>query len=466
MDVRVLIAVADPALRADLAARLSGIPLELASDAPAGALALLERQPSLRLLILAQSNDGDRVVLDLLGAARQRRPDVAALLLSANPTIDGAALAVRCGAEAVVPFPCADEVLRKEVERVLEAADLRDHLHALRHLVPRPGVGQLLVSRSASMRHVFERADAAARNDTPILITGETGTGKELVARSIHANSRRAQRPFVPINCSALPRDLLESELFGHRRGAFSGAHADAAGLFVAAHGGTLFLDEVGELPVEAQPKLLRVLQDGEVRPVGGIDSRKVDVRIIAATNRSLAAIGHGLMRQDLFFRLSVMVIELPPLRERLDDIPLLVQAFIERLRARGIAVESMDAQAFALVARYAFPGNVRELENLVEGSSVMLAPGRTSIGAADVRAWLGRRGVGAAVAGSLDDPLPVRLEDLEAWAIGEAMRRTRGNKRRAAQLLGISRDTLYRKLEARSDARDMSESRTVPATR
>jgi two-component system, NtrC family, response regulator HydG len=465
MDARVLIAVADAALRAEVATHLSGFLPQLASDKPADVLARVGRQSSLSLLILGEPDTGCAAALNLIEAVKDRRPDLAVLLLSTHPTLESAALAIRRGAEDVLPFPCAAEVLRKGVERILEAADLRARLQALQHLAPRGGTSQPLISRSACMRRVFERAEAAARSDTPILITGETGTGKELVARSIHANSRRAERPFVPINCSALPHDLLESELFGHRRGAFSGAHVDSAGLFVAAHCGTLFLDEIGELPVEAQPKLLRVLQDGEIRPVGGIDSRNVDVRIIAATNRTVAALSQGLMRQDLFFRLSVLVIELPPLRERLDDLPLLVHAFIERLRARGVAVESMDAQALTLVADYPFPGNVRELENLVEGTAVMLAAGRTSIGVDDVRVWLGRRDVAQPAAGNGHE-LPLRLEDLEAWAIGEAMRRTHGNKRRAAQLLGISRDTLYRKLEEIPDDSDMSECRTLPLTR
>ncbi len=230
----------------------------------------------------------------------------------------------------------------------------------------------------------------------------------------------------------------------------------------MSAHGGTLFLDEVGELPAEAQPKLLRVLQDGEVRPVGGLESRKVNTRIIAASNRTLGAMNHGAMRQDLFFRLSVLVIEIPPLRARPEDLPLLVQATVERLRARGIAVEAVEAPAIDLLAQHSFPGNIRELENLIEGVAVTLTGSHTTIGVDDVRAWMRRRGSPEMRPGPMETGvLPIRLEELEAWAIAEAMRRTHGNKRQAAQLLGISRDTLYRKLEEAELHPALPDSRT-----
>jgi transcriptional regulator with PAS, ATPase and Fis domain len=309
------------------------------------------------------------------------------------------------------------------------------------------------------MRPVFERARAAALSDTPVLLTGETGTGKELVARAIHSGGRRATKAFVAVNCAALPRELVESELFGHRRGAFSGADRDFPGLFAGAHGGTLFLDEIGDLPLEAQAKLLRALQDGEIRPVGGLESRRVDVRIIAATNRGLSELRGGRLRPDLFFRLSVLLIELPPLRERHDDIPHLVAHFLVQLRARGVAsVEGIDADALELVAGYPFPGNVRELENLLEALSVTLPPERRSIRVDDVRAWLRRRSVGSASALVHSH---LRLDELEAQAIEEALRASHGNKSQAAHLLGISRDTLYRKLQDRTR---VSESRTEPS--
>jgi DNA-binding NtrC family response regulator len=447
----------------ELGSRLTGLldthALGVATEGPDDLLDRLDRHPASRLLILDVEAEG--AALELLAAVKGRRPDLAVLVLSRRPTIKLATDAIRRGAEDFVPVPYSEELLHKEVQRILDAAELRDRVESLHRLVADNYGFDRIVSRSASMRAVFERARAASRSDTPTLILGETGTGKELIARAIHANGRRAHKPFVPLNCAALPRDLVESELFGHRRGAFSGAQSDHPGLFVSAHTGTLFLDEISDLPAEAQAKLLRVLQDGEVRPIGGLDSRKVDVRIIAASNRSLAALGGGVMRPDLFFRLSVLVIELPPLRERAGDLPLLIAFFLARIRERGIArVDSIDAPALELLMGYSFPGNVRELENMLEGISITLPPERTAIRVEDVRAWLRRRGQ-ASPPPSLHAPL--RLHELEQWAISEALKQSRGNKRQAALLLGISRDTLYRKLHelGLELGRDVSESRT-----
>jgi DNA-binding NtrC family response regulator len=455
----VLVATEDVELHSRLVGLLKARSIEAGSIAVRDLPDRLADQPTARLLLISDVDLGERV-LEQLGAARACRPDLAVLVLCSRPTIQLASAVIRSGAEDIVPIPFSDEVLLKEVERVLDAAELRDRVQSLHRLVTDAYSFDRIVSRSARMRPVFERARAASRTDTPVLVTGETGTGKELVARALHANGRRAQRPFVPLNCAALPRDLVENELFGHRRGAFSGAQSDYPGLFVAAHGGTLFLDEIGELPLDAQAKLLRVLQDGEVRPVGGLESRKVDVRIVAATNRPLGALASGVLRQDLFFRLSVLLIDVPPLRERLDDLPLLVAHFLSLLRERGRGrVNAIDAHALQLLSAYPFPGNVRELESLVEGICITLPTERTSIGAEDVRGWLRRRGKLAphpAVAGP-----SLRLHDLEAWAIGEALRRADGNKSRAAQLLGISRDTLYRKLNDLGVEPGSSDSRT-----
>ena len=446
-EPRVLVATGD----AELSERLLGL-LQLHRVAscpspPTGLDDLLERSPAARLLIVGDV-DSDHGALDLLAAVKNRRPGLAVLVLSSRPTIRLATEVIRGGAEDFVPIPYSEELLLKEVARILEAADLRDKVESLHRLVTDNYGLDRIVSRSSRMRPVLERARAAARSATPVLITGETGTGKELIARAIHANGARARQPLVPLNCAALPRDLVESELFGHRRGAFSGAQSDHPGLFVAAHHGTLFLDEISELALEAQAKLLRVLQDGEVRPIGGLESRKVDVRIIAASNRSLAAMGAGAMRQDLFFRLSVLVIEMPALRERRDDVPLLVAHFLARIRERGVArVESVDAEALELILGYSFPGNVRELENMLEGVSLTLPPARSTIRADDVRAWLRSRRQPEATSEHEAGP-SLRLHELEGWAIAEALRRTAGNKSRAAQLLGISRDTLYRKLQ------------------
>jgi DNA-binding NtrC family response regulator len=452
------VATDDSELCSRLSALLQG---QTVVSCPAQAARLaksLEGLPALQLLIIGDvASEGHG--LELLAAVRELRPGVAVLVLSRRPTIRAATDAIRGGAEDFVPIPYSEDVLLKEVERILEAAELRERVESLHRLVSDAYGLDRIVSRSSRMRPALERARAAARSETPVLITGETGTGKELVARAIHTGSRRAHQPLVPLNCAALPRDLVESELFGHRRGAFSGAQSDHPGLFFAAHRGTLFLDEIGELPLEAQAKLLRVLQDGEVRAIGSLESRHVDVRIIAASNRSLADMGGGAMRQDLFYRLSVLVIEMPPLRERRDDLPLLVAHFLARIRERGVArVESVDSRALELLLDYPFPGNVRELENMLEGISLTLPTGRGTIRAEDVRSWLRHRGQAAAPAAQGPS---LRLHDLEVWAITEALRQTEGNKRRAAQLLGISRDTLYRRLQEMGLETDVSDSRT-----
>jgi DNA-binding NtrC family response regulator len=445
-EPRILVFCQEAELRGRLVALLSNHPTEACSDGHVAALSRLDQCRAFRLFVLVSSDDVR--ALDVLEEARRRRHDVAVLLLSGSPTIELATQAIRRGAEDFVPVPYADEVLRKEVVRILEAAELRDRVEHLRSLVPNATEFDRIVTQSTRMHAAIGRARAAARSETPVLICGETGTGKELVAQAIHANSRRAKQAFVPINCAALPRDLVESELFGHRRGAFTGALQDQAGLFVAAHGGTLFLDEVSELPLEAQAKFLRVVQDGEIRPIGSLESRHVDVRIIAASNRGLSSLREGGLRADLFYRLSVLVIELPPLRERPDDVPLLVSYFLADLRKRGIArLEHLDASALDLLVQYPFPGNVRELQNLVESIGVTAGPTATSLSAEDVRSWLRRRGVSAGTPPAPSPQLPLKLAALEAWAIEEALRQTSGNKRLAARLLGISRDTLYRKL-------------------
>ncbi len=461
LDSRVLITSDDPTLNAALAALLREYHPAQNAEGFDTVLADLGRYERLRLLIIGEVGS-DRAALDLLQSVKNHHPDLPVLIVSAHPTVQHATESIRRGAEDFVPVPYSEDVLLKEVARVLEAADLRDRIASLNRLVSVRFGFERIVSRSACMQAVFDRATAAARSDIPVLIVGETGTGKELIARAIHSNSRRAKRPFVPVNCAALPRDLVESELFGHRRGAFSGALTDHAGLFVAAHGGSLFLDEVGELPLDVQAKLLRVLQDGDVRPVGGLESRRVDTRIIAASNRTLTAMRDERMRQDSFFRLSVLVIDLPPLRDRREDLPLLVAHFLAAIRERHERhVDGIEPQALELLDGYAFPGNIRELENMLEGIAIALPAEQRTIRGDDVRAWLRRRG--AVVDGPRPSAaaLPLKLQDLERWAIREALQQAHGNKSQAAQLLGISRDTLYRKLHDFGILMEVSDSLT-----
>jgi len=460
-DPRLLIAAAAGEVRDRLATTFADLAPLVSLPSQAALPDILSRASSVQAMLIVET--GEAAALDLLRNVKAACPTLAVFVLSRTLTVEHATELVRSGAEDFVPIPFSNEVLRKEVDRALEAAALRDGIAELRTLVSTAYGFEQIVTRSASMRPVFERVQAAARSDTPVLITGETGTGKELLARAIHANSHRRDRAFVPVNCAALPHDLIESELFGHRRGAFSSAHTDHAGLFASAHRGTLMLDEIGELPREAQAKLLRVLQDGEVRPVGGLESRRVDVRMIAATNRSVPELRNGALRQDLFFRLSVLIIQVPPLRDRPEDIPGLVEHFLSGYRDRGAARHRLTPEAVDVLISYRFPGNVRELRNLVENLCATMPNDRADIMSDDVKAWFRRQGlVGAAspVPRDEDDRPPLELKALEMWAIRSAIERSHGNKSKAAALLGISRDSLYRKLHESGDL--PSDSRTV----
>ena len=303
----------------------------------------------------------------------------------------------------------------------------------------------ILFGKTAAMQAVRNKIERVAETDVPVLIQGESGTGKDLLARTLHYQSARKQAPFVPVNCAAIPEQLLESELFGYVRGAFTDARKDKKGLFIEADGGTLFLDEVGELPLLLQAKLLRVIEDKEVRPLGTTKVEKVDVRIIAATNRDMrGAVERGEFRQDLFYRLSVVDIHIPSLRERPEDLPLLLQHFITR-SSQASLVRRLSADALRILLNYPWPGNVRELENTIE-RALVLCRGE-EITPADLPPHL--TAIKPQVSG-LEHALLRRrsLADLEREYIHLALEFTEGKKKEAADILGIDRKTLYRKLE------------------
>jgi transcriptional regulator with PAS, ATPase and Fis domain len=309
-----------------------------------------------------------------------------------------------------------------------------------------------LVYVSPLMQRVMERARTAAETETPVLILGETGTGKEMLARAIHGASPRAAAPFVPVNCAALPRELVESELFGFRRGSFTGAFSDGPGIFLSANRGTVFLDEIGEMPKDIQVKLLRALQEKEVRPVGSPRSIPTDVRIIAATNRPNAELRAEQLRQDFYFRIATVVLEIPPLRARPEDILVLCQHFVQRLGQRYDRQISVARAAMELLLKYAFPGNVRELENVLENVAALSREDPQVITEKDVKPLLDPVGLREVLARGMEQTLAI--EPLEKLAIERALRLTDGNRSKAALLLGISRDTLYRKLrEFRTEA-------------
>jgi DNA-binding NtrC family response regulator len=329
-------------------------------------------------------------------------------------------------------------------ERALSEDAMRRENAELRHEL---GCGQL-VGQSVKMQSLYDTIRKVAKSDATVLITGESGTGKELVARALHYEGQRAGRPFVPVNCGALVESLLESELFGHVRGAFTGAEAPKQGLFVAASSGTLFLDEIGELPLQLQPKLLRALQDGEIKPVGGVEPTRVDVRLIAATNRDLRqGVDSGTFREDLYYRLNVISIEVPPLRERPDDVPILARYFADRgaVRAQQPRPEITDAAADWL-KQQRWPGNVRELENAVE-RAVVLASGATL----DVDDFKPRGGSPSGSLPAATDPANpdemASLDELERIHILRVLAACNGQKTKASAILGINRTTLWKKL-------------------
>ncbi len=390
--------------------------------------------------------------LELLRRLRAQYPQIAVLVLTQYGTIESAVEATRLGAADYVTKPYHLDELRAKLDRMAHALGLERENRVLREeLRSRPGFGQL-VGVSTKMQRVYQVIEKVAVHTCPVLILGESGTGKELVARSVHFASPRRERPFVPVDCSALVPTLIESELFGYVKGAYTGATQNRRGLLEAAAGGTLFLDEIGDLPVDLQAKLLRALQEREIKPVGSNERVPIDVRVIAATNRDLEeAIHKGQFRQDLYFRLNVVQIKLPPLRERKNDIPMLVNSFLEKFSSSQRTVTSVSEDAMARLLAYDWPGNVRELENAVE-RAVALGSGPV-VALTDLPTNL-QHGIFERRMG-MDELVP--LEELERRAIFRALRETAGDKLAAARLLGIGKTTLYRKLKEYEHLKDLS---------
>jgi two-component system NtrC family response regulator len=364
-------------------------------------------------------------------------------------TIETAVEAIKRGAEDYLTKPFDQQAVRKKVTRLMEVHELRERVAQLEASLEHYPSFETFVSVSPAIQRVLERARLAAATDAPVLLLGETGTGKEMLARAIHAASPRARRPFVPVNCGALPRDLVESELFGFRRGAFTGAYTDAPGIFATASGGTVFLDEIGEMPKEAQVKLLRVLQEGEVRPVGGTRSVRIDVRIVSASNRGLSQLRSEHLREDLYFRIATVVIELPPLRTRPEDVLVLTQHFVGRLARRSGREITLTRAALELLLGHPFPGNVRELEGILQSAAALSIDNPQTITERDLKPLLATSGP---THESHVREQPLSMERLELAAVQQALRLCHGNRTQAASMLGISRDTLYRKLKQLKD--------------
>jgi len=387
--------------------------------------------------------------IELCERIAANRPDLPVIVITAFGSLDTAIAAIRAGAYDFITKPFELEALILALERALTHSRLRAEVKRLREQLSDAGNRyEDLVGASPAMRRVHEMIERILDSDASVLITGESGTGKEVVARALHHHGRRQHGPFVAINCAALPETLLESELFGHARGAFTDARAARNGLFVQANGGTLFLDEIAEMPLALQPKLLRALQERKVRPLGGEGEIPFDVRLVTATNRDLeTAVHEGRFREDLYFRVNVIHVPLPPLRARGGDILLLAQRFLSDYGARsGKQVTGLSPQAAERLLAYAWPGNVRELENCVERA---IALAQHDLVLPDdlpekIRAY--RR---SHVLVASDDPAElVPLEEVERRYILRVMEVVGGNKSQAAQVLGLGRKTLYRKLE------------------
>jgi two-component system response regulator PilR (NtrC family) len=402
-------------------------------------------------LVAVESDDFDVVIsdvrmpgrtgLDLLQVVKQISPETVVIMITAFATTETAIAAMKQGAYDYVTKPFKVDELRLVVEKALEKKLLTLENRRLRTELRTQLKSRSLVGTSSAMQKVYDLIAQVAGTKTNVLISGDSGTGKELVARAIHDQSERRERPFVAVNCGAIPENLLESELFGHVKGAFTGAVQNKAGLFEIADEGTLFLDEVGELPQALQVKLLRVIQDKTVRRVGGTGDHRVDVRIVAATNRKLEdEISSGRFRDDLYYRLNVIQIALPPLRERMEDVPLLMQHFIEKYALEvGKEVHGISDAATERTLAYDFPGNVRELENMVERAVALCRDGVIGLETLPPTILDPKKGETQgrlpAEGGSLEE----MVNDFERSLLGEALERCGGVKKKAAAFLGIS---------------------------
>jgi len=382
--------------------------------------------------------------MDLLRTIKALRPEAEVVIMTAFGTIERAVEAMREGAYDFVTKPLKRPLLVRSVGRALEKASLQAENRQLRAELDAISGERTLIGNSPAMRKVLDTLNQVAPANTTVLILGESGTGKELAARAIHQRSRRSRGPFVAINCAAIPVTLLESELFGHERGAFTGAFARREGRFQMAHGGTLFLDEVGELDPMIQAKILRVLQEGEFERLGGTQTLRVDVRVLASTNRNLLEmVREGRFREDLYYRLHVIQLTMPPLRERLEDVPLLAQHFLARSTKRNQKdVRSIHREAMDVLMTHDWPGNVRELENTIEHAVVLCRGDAIRVEDLPDLVAAERQEIQY-----MTIQLGTPLNEIEQQVIQQTLRLTRGNKRLAAQLLGIATRTIYRKL-------------------
>jgi DNA-binding NtrC family response regulator len=441
---RVLIVEDEPSTRMGLTelVRTWGFTADAAADGQDALERVTVFRPSIIISDLVMPRMGG---LDLLRALKDDGTEYTIVILTAQGTVETAVEAIKEGAYDYLTKPIEPQRLKILLDKIVERQETRREVRILRKQLREHGTFGSMIGTSSNMRKVYQVVEQAAPTSASVLIWGESGTGKELVAKTIHQLSPRAQQPFVPINCAAIPETLLESEIFGHEKGAFTGASDRREGCFELADRGTLFLDEVAEMTPATQVKLLRVLQEQTFRRLGGRNEQTVDVRVIAATNiNPIEAVKNGKLREDLFYRLNVFAIELPPLRHRKEDLPLLIQSFIAEFNHRNNKrVTAVDAAAMRVLDQYGWPGNVRELRNVIE-RAVILSSGE----------FIEQKHLPPLVTESADSAKPsvaltpgITVEEAENRLILLTLEHTRDNKTRAAEILGISLKTLHNKL-------------------
>ena len=449
----ILLVEDDVSLRRIMQLRLEAGPYRVTCVASAEeAIAAVERQPF--HLVVSDLMMPGLSGLDLLKRIKADAPNTPVILLTAYGSVESAVDAMKSGAFDYLTKPVESTDLLMTVARALETQRLREEVQTLRSSVSAKYGFENIIGRSPNLLYVLDVAGRAAQSDSTVLINGETGTGKELLAKAIHFNSPRRDQPFVAINCGAIPRELLESELFGHIKGSFTGAIAHKKGRIEMAHGGTLFLDEIGEMPPELQVKLLRVIQEREIEKLGATEPTRVDVRLVAATHRNLSAmIEDGTFREDLYYRLAVIPLELPPLRERPDDIPDLVNFFFDRAKQRVNRPNlTFPPSLLPYFQGYRWPGNIRELENILERIAVLARSNEVTL--ADLPPKLAAVGA-APTALQLDLPTTgISLENVEKELILKALEKCDWNQTHAAKYLDISRKTLIYRMEKHGLAR------------
>lgn len=445
---KILVVEDEDKLRRVIELQLSSSGYEV-DQAPSGeeSLRLMDRADLVLTDLKLKGMDG----IEVLSHARNLNPRAPVILMTAFGTIENAIDAMKKGAADFLLKPFSLEHLSAVIEKALEVSELRDENRRLKDELGRKYSFDNIIGRGPAMQEIFQTVARVAPSRATILLCGESGVGKDLIGRAIHFHSPRRDKPFVKINCTAIPENLMESELFGYEKGAFTGANVTKPGKFEQADGGTVFLDEIGDVPASVQVKLLRILQEREFERLGSNKTRQIDVRVIAATNVDLrAALEEGRFREDLYYRLNVMPVNVPSLRERKEDIPFLAKHFVEKFGAEAGKDDAMlTDEALEKLMSYHWPGNVRELENVIE-RSLLLASG-SKLTAADIKLEMAPKGK-VANAASADAPAFVpdgmTLDEYEQAIIREALRRTNGNKSQAARLLGLTRNALRYRLD------------------